>query len=464
MKNKILIICHGSTFFTELYRVAEVIKDSSYTPWFLFHSYPTAKRDIDTCLNNQITCLDQKGNIITQTRENKPSTSPLLQKKTIKSYLKQIIKLLPFWNILSTIKDLRRQKNQYSLIITEHQPNIIILGGDQVGYDTPLIIQEGHNHKIPTLIIPSTMSDGTEQAEVYYYDPSYHVKLGINYLAAIIYPRWVKTHQNRKLLRVPGARLIAMEYLKLSPPLPWIFNSGFGDAIAVESNAMLTYYSKCGLSEHQLRITGSPADDILFHHTKNYTKSKKELCDKLNLPEGLPIILTALPPDSLYMLGGRPQCDFQEYEKLVQFWLNSLGDIENYSIIVSLHPSIKYEEMKHIEQFNVKISTENIVRLIPICDIFVASVSSTIRWAISCNKPVINYDVYRYRYTDFINIEGVFNTEDQTDFLSFLKKITGDKTFYNKIKINQEQYSKKWGILDGKSGKRILKLIDNLVD
>ena len=40
--------------------------------------------------------------------------------------------------------------------------------------------------------------------------------------------------------------------------------------------------------------------------------------------------------------------------------------------------------------------------LVAISDMYVASVSSTIRWAILAGIPVINYDVYQYGYEDFI--------------------------------------------------------------
>ena len=65
----------------------------------------------------------------------------------------------------------------------------------------------------------------------------------------------------------------------------------------------------------------------------------------------------------------------------------------------------------------------NTAELVPLCDVFVASISSTIRWAIACGKPVVNYDVYRYRYTDFIGVEGVLTCEEQDEFVSVLRRL-----------------------------------------
>ena len=93
------------------------------------------------------------------------------------------------------------------------------------------------------------------------------------------------------------------------------------------------------------------------------------------------MILTALPCDCLYYPGGRPECEFKEYNELADFWLSTLAKIKDHHVLVSLHPSVTYEGMKYLEKRGVTIVKEDISELIPLCDIFVASVSSTIRWA-----------------------------------------------------------------------------------
>ena len=79
--------------------------------------------------------------------------------------------------------------------------------------------------------------------------------------------------------------------------------------------------------------------------------------------------------------------------------------------------------MRHIETANVRIAARRTSELVPLCDLYVASVSSTIRWAIACGKPVINYDVYRYRYTDFLNLEGVLVIEEQNEFREIVQRL-----------------------------------------
>ena len=125
-----------------------------------------------------------------------------------------------------------------------------------------------------------------------------------------------------------------------------------------------------------------------------------------------------------------PQCDFQTFPALVEFWIRSLAAVQNWNIVVLLHPSVSYEEMRYIEDWGVKIAQQPTAEVVPLCDLYVTSVSSTIRWAIACSKPVVNYDVYRYYYEGFMHVKGVLYTEEQAGFQELLQRLTTDSDFF----------------------------------
>jgi hypothetical protein len=176
------------------------------------------------------------------------------------------------------------------------------------------------------------------------------------------------------------------------------------------------------------------------------------------------MLLTALPPDFLYVTGGRPQCDFQQYDSLVNFWIHTLADQAAFNVVVALHPSVKIQTMRHIESTNVRIASRRTADLIPLADLYVACVSSTIRWAIACGKPVINYDIYRYRYTDFAGVGGVASTEEQSAFRSLVERLTGEPSALAELRQRQEAEAPQWGLLDGRCSERILTLLAKTVD
>lgn len=134
-----------------------------------------------------------------------------------------------------------------------------------------------------------------------------------------------------------------------------------------------------------------------------------------------------------------------------------------------MHPSVTYDQMKYIEKWGVKISQRQLPELMSLCDIFVVSVSTTIQWAIACGKPVLNYDVYTYRNSayknlkgEYIQVNGEIVVENKKDYLFYLKKLTEDKKFYEQKAKEQKSIMRHWGVGDGKSSQRLLKLFDSL--
>src|SRR5262249_27105909 len=174
-------------------------------------------------------------------------------------------------------------------------PRLLVLGGDMVGYDTALYIKLAHERGIAVLIVPSTMSNGLEQAEVYYTDTSYHVTGWPRQLVAALFPKWVRRHKDKRLFRCPPGRLLAMEFAGLAPPQPWIFNSGYADAIAMESEAMIDYYASAGMKHNRMVLTGSLSDDSMAERMRRADTIRRDLCRELNLDPARPIVLTAIP-------------------------------------------------------------------------------------------------------------------------------------------------------------------------
>jgi hypothetical protein len=192
-----------------------------------------------------------------------------------------------------------------------------------------------------------------------------------NRITARVFPQWALRYPF--LLRSPYAKIIAVEQFGLAPPNPWLLNSGFADAIAVESAAMLDYYREAGIPDRQLVETGSVTDDVMVAVRTDASQGRNSLL------------------------------------------------------------------------------------LIPTCDLYVASISP-----IACGKPVINYDVYRYRYSDFLKVPGVLTMEEQHEFRSALNRLGLDGEYRRKIEAAQNMQSGYWGMLDGRVGDRMLPVVERL--
>src|SRR4051812_10420235 len=100
-----------------------------------------------------------------------------------------------------------------------------------------------------------------------------------------------------------------MEALGYGQPDPWVLNSSWANAIAVESSAMLDHYRQLGLASWQLQVTGSLIDDVLHRSTMQSDETMRSL----GLSADRPVLLFSLPPNQLTAV--RTECEFQEFSQ-----------------------------------------------------------------------------------------------------------------------------------------------------
>jgi hypothetical protein len=458
-KRPVFFLINTSTVSDELIRFAKLLLAHDIQPTFHFtFSYWTVERDIERCRAEGIGVM-----------ADEPLVSAAMFPRL--TWLREFLAKRPSWPLepflsgfLSETINLRLSLERATRFFARTGAQLLILSVDLVGYDSSAYVRVAHRRGMKVLIVSNIMSNGLDVAEAYYRDSRFHVVGALRGIIATVFPKWVLSHRGRHLMRVQAHRILAMEVLGLAPPKPWLFNGSRADAITMESPAMADYMAAAAMGREQMRIVGSTADDVLAEILANRDRKREELCHSLGLPTDRPIILTALPPDFLYVEGGRPECDFRDYESLVEFWIKSLCSVEGYNVVISMHPSVKADEMRALERHGARISTLTTPELVPLCDIFVAAISSTIRWAIACGVPVVNYDVYRYRYNDdFGKVEGVLTVEEQGDFLAALNRLAHDKEFYRNLQAKQRAVARQWGFLDGTCSARMLALVQELL-
>ncbi len=467
-KQRVLFCIHFNSYFYNLFGIAKYISSFHYEPVFMFATdYPNRHVDIQLCSDLGFKTINSHGALISlqeqynQVKKKKKQSSGLFQ--LIPANLKRNIS--EFRRYFSKKRFWVKRLNEIELILKHEKISIIILGGDIAGTDTSAVIASGKKLNIPSAAFVNWLGK-FEAASIYRANPEHQMNSLLNKLAAKLYPQWAHEIDGQVFLKLPGPELMAIESLGIAPEKPWILHSGNLDAIGVEGDVMRKAAIEMGLPQEKVFSTGTMQNDEMKKILDNAKQLRRELYQSLDLQHERPMILTALPPDLIYEVAGKPQCpdcDFQDYRQLLDFWMRNLTSNPEYQVVVSLHPSVDPNDFKFIEDYGARISRLRISELIPLSDIFVACISATINWAIAAGKPVINYDVYRYRYQDYVNAPGVITIEEQSQFISLLNKLTRDPDFYNEVLITQRNDSKRWAKLDGKTGERIMDLISSLV-
>ena len=453
------------THFIELSRVAQLLKKSGiYNPvlWFK-HPYNAIDRDLAICQSKGWEYISPLRISITSQIENREKKNFF---KTIiysfQSIGRYILRSIKFFRVpLCTIYQVRQyflQARQMKRLLLKIRPDLLIMAEDSIQYGLHILIKLGNAAGIPTVIIPFTIANASEPAEAYFDNPRYNCSDNlINRLVGSLFPHWVYCYKGRKLLRMAVWDIIALELLGFAPKQPWVYNSEETSVIAVENESMFQYYRKEGLPVNRLIISGALYDDVLAEGVMNAEKNLSVLYEELDLTPNQPLLVCALPPSQFPR-----QCEFTDYFELVQFWMQTLATIEGWNILIRPHPRMSKEDLNFLQQFNVIITDIDTASLVPLCDVYVSSVSATIRWAIACGKPVVNYDVYQMNYSDYIEVGGVITINNKDAFKGALWNLTRNKEFYNNIVTRQNECMSKWGILDGKSGERMLRLFNNV--
>jgi hypothetical protein len=203
--------------------------------------------------------------------------------------------------------------------------------------------------------------------------------------------------------------------------------------------------------------TGSMTDDVMTMAMAEAPRRRRALAERHGLSVERPLLLCALPPDQNTY--NRPSCEFANFDDLVGFWGDRLAEIKDWNVVVRPHPKTASERVDLLRRKGLAVSYDDTASLVPLCDLYIAAVSATIRWAITCGKPVINYDVYQYGYEDYRGVRGVQLVNLRTEFRDALCDITGNATRREELAEFQRRDSGRWGLLDGSSGKRMLALL-----
>lgn len=353
---------------------------------------------------------------------------------------------------------LLKRAAQADAALARYDVAALVISEDNVELDTFVWISVARRRGIRSIILPYTISNTAEFAESYvHHAPSQVAATWQNRITATLFPHWSLRYKGNLFLRTSYAKVLAVEKLGLAPPNPWLLNSGDADVIAVESPAMRGYYMAAGIPQAQLAVVGSLTDDVLARAAALRPQGRSELAAEFGLADDRPLLLAALPPDQNTY--DRPGCEFADFSDLIDFWGQALASIEGWAVVVRPHPKTRPETLEALRRHGVAISYRDTAELVPLCDLYVASVSATIRWAIACAKPVVNYDVYRYDYRDYEAAPGVTLVTTRSGFVDALKRLTGDAAALSQQALLQAREAPHWAVLDGQSGRRMIALI-----
>lgn len=361
--------------------------------------------------------------------------------------------------LLSSVVYIRRYSRNLDAFRMELQSlacDAVLLPEDVVGAVWPVVIKAAHEANIPSLVFPYTLANQQEAVQSLKDEPYFQTRN--NRWLIWLAPTWRWKKDGLDLVRLPLGHALAHQWLRISPPDPWLMNSGYANAICVDSQASRDYFLRSGIPSGKLVVTGSVSQDLLFAEYQHKEERLDALRRELGLEGRKPLLLISGCPNQLE--GKVPFCEFASMEEIAAHLGQALSGLrEAYHLVVRPHPNyMGFGEL--LKPWGVVMTTMPTSRLVPLADLFIAFASATIRWAVACAVPTINYDIFHYCYGDFSGASGVQTVTGSEAFVTVLSGMRPDGEAYAAAKVRITADAAHWSMTDGRCAERIEAAID----
>ncbi len=360
-----------------------------------------------------------------------------------------------FWHLIKY--GLQRVKAKK--IIENEQVSLLVLVGDRhVGWETSLI-KAANDSNISSLIVPFALSDPLGAAKyrlASIQSNLYFIKSWLDRLISRLFPNWTYHIQDRSLFFVPVANALAAQFWGIMPKTPWALGGGAATCMAVESPHLKEMFVEQDISKDKLIVTGKPSADQIYGLMQNTDVDK--MYQEWGVTRTQKVLLCSVP-----QLAEHGLLPWEEHWREIDFLLATLTAHPDAVVVLSLHPKSDPDAYKNLaSKYGAIIAEQRIYSLLPGCDIFVATYSSTVVQAIGVGKPTIVVDFYDLNYTLYDDVPGVVVVNQRKKFGVILNRLVADREYYERLSKAQKENSSEWALLDGQCTRRVVDLIYRL--
>jgi hypothetical protein len=294
-------------------------------------------------------------------------------------------------------------------------PEIILANSDRSTGIEPIFLKIARKRKI-RIIIPFYVN---------YTDMNGCVKTRVNRplctvseKSPIITRYFAKRYRFPQVLEVNKKKILFFEPSKLFfhdrfgtlSSNPWYMGNGLSDVLCIASRMACEEYQAAGVCKRKMRIIGDVIYDRLRINYIRRTDIRREAIEKYDLSKDSRIIVIALP--QLAQHGFLPA---EEHWREIGYLVRETTNVCS-NVLLSLHPRMNYQDYEFLEKdYNCRILAERLYTMLPVADLFIATYSSTVTWAVLCGINAIVVDFYNLNltYHDALRTVRIIKARDE---------------------------------------------------
>jgi hypothetical protein len=255
------------------------------------------------------------------------------------------------------------------------------------------LVAAAKRHGITTITVPFALSDPDADALRRSKDRSFSVTEGAPWDVAIKkklcarLPQNIRDQDGKKLMFLTAGQAIALDREGLFFPVPWAYGGGVTDIACVYGRAIKDMQIRLGVPADKLEVTGQCSMDVLYRDWTKQLRSRQ--ADGKAQSKGRATVLFAMPQ---FLEHG--MLNEKQHTEVYDAVFRSLAAM-NADIVLSLHPRADRRNYEGLaKKHGLSISDKRLIDLLPKADIFAATASSTLRWAVLMHIPTVVLDLF----------------------------------------------------------------------
>lgn len=145
----------------------------------------------------------------------------------------------------------------------------------------------------------------------------------------------------------------------------------------------------------------------------------------------------------------------------MRFLAQALRD-QGGNVLISLHPRMDPAQYQFLEkEYHLPIARQRLAEILPAADLFLATFSSTVLWAVLCRIPCLVVDFYNFGYNDFDFITGVEQVDRREEFAPRLAELLSPAGQERRDHLSREnqRWAEELSIFDGHCRQRLVQAL-----
>ncbi|MBN1572788.1 MAG: CDP-glycerol glycerophosphotransferase family protein [Deltaproteobacteria bacterium] len=463
-KKHILFIPFDAIALQEMMPTAKkILADSNYVPLF-YLCWSIFPMEVQFFKEEHFRQLDEAGMEIYDRESTMPRYRQI--KETLYITIKRAIrdKIMPttIWGIMANTKKFLQMQNRIKKLFNEKDVAAVVLISDRVLGWEAVAVKLANKRRIPTFIVPFSLYSPRgdvknrmikENFEQFFVGRSFQ-----KIVSKILFPRIIHNYEGRDIFFFPFQAAVSGWVLGLLPENPWTIGGGRASRMAVENEFFRNILIEQGVTPSKMVVTGKPSSDYIYETLKQ--GDPDVIRGELGIAGDKKILLCAVP-----QLAEHELTSWERHWWEIEFLLYTFSKLPNVATVLSLHPRSHPPDYTPVaERYGAVIARRRIYELLPISDVFVATYSTTVMFAVGMAKPTVVVDFYGLDHDIYNRAPGVMIVNRRDQLGPSLKKLFMDDIYYDSLAASQKKSAGQWLVLDGKCTERVVGEIYALIE